>query len=599
MSARPRPSVRPSGPRASAALALDSQAAGTLSAVPFFGRWDVRLLVVLATAVPLAYAFFTEHIWEDYFITFRHSQNLVDGRGLRYNPGQPPVHGFTSPLGVLLPALCYLVTGKTGYLPALWMFRILSLAAFVGGGLLVLWRLGTTLAGRRAAWAFGLLYLLEVKGVANAVDGMETGFMLLFVGWALALFESRHTRAWVLRGLAWGGLMWTRPDGCVYVAALSVAELAFGTGDRKRFFLSLAKSAVVTTVVYLPWFVFAWSYYGSPVPQTIQAKTPSNQSFDPGLILSTVYARLPHRAAVVFGPIYFPLFWPGPEWVYWFSYAVAAFCLAYWLLPVDDRVGRMASLGFTLLACYLSYMALPFPWYLPPVGLLGLVALARGAVTLARAAATAIAQPVEMGRVADLLTIIALTPVAMGLSGLFGYTARQIRIQEKEIEMGNRRPMGLWLKDHMAPDEVLFLEPIGYVGYFSQARIQDWPGLVSPDVVAQRKRGVTMELMPNVLKPAWVVLRPHEARLAVQKNPEFTRTYVPVKLFDVKDRLRSYGPIPGSPYVVLDSTYLIFRRRASATESVPAGLRAEAREAARYLAEVMAQPTEPPDPDAS
>src|SRR5436309_15467029 len=95
------------------------------------------LFVLAAVAVPTAYTLYTNHVWEDFFITFRHSQNLCAGKGLVYNEGER-VHGFTSPLGVLLPALCHTLTGAESYVPALALFRGLSIAAFVGG-LVLLW----------------------------------------------------------------------------------------------------------------------------------------------------------------------------------------------------------------------------------------------------------------------------------------------------------------------------------------------------------------------------------------------------------------------------------------------------------------------------
>src|SRR4051812_31136182 len=86
-------------------------------------------LIVLTCSTPLAYALYTDHIWEDYFITFRYSRNLARGHGLVYTPGER-VHGFTSPLGTLLPALFDSIAGSESYVPALWMYRILSIAAF-------------------------------------------------------------------------------------------------------------------------------------------------------------------------------------------------------------------------------------------------------------------------------------------------------------------------------------------------------------------------------------------------------------------------------------------------------------------------------------
>src|SRR5687767_14454621 len=84
-----------------------------------------------AVAVSLAFAAFTGHAWEDYFITFRASLNLATGNGLVFQPGER-VHSFTSPLGTLIPAL-FAIGGGTDAdhvaLRALWGLRILSALA--------------------------------------------------------------------------------------------------------------------------------------------------------------------------------------------------------------------------------------------------------------------------------------------------------------------------------------------------------------------------------------------------------------------------------------------------------------------------------------
>src|SRR5262249_29250347 len=96
---------------------------------------DIAWFVPLALLGCLGYALYTGHVWEDYLITFRFSKILVDGHGLVYNLGER-LHGFTSPLGVLLPALGYWLTGNDQ--SALWFFRVLSIAAFLTGGLLTI-----------------------------------------------------------------------------------------------------------------------------------------------------------------------------------------------------------------------------------------------------------------------------------------------------------------------------------------------------------------------------------------------------------------------------------------------------------------------------
>lgn len=548
-------------------------------------QWkEVLLLIAAGILVPLGFVLYTQQVWEDYFITFRHSQNLCQGNGLVYNPGER-VHGFTSPLGVLLPAAFYALGPRDSYLPALWLFRAVSIVAFVLAGFLVLRRLARPPALAVSAIAFVVLYVLDVKAVAFSVNGMETGFVLLFAGWCLYLWNANGPRVALARGCAWAGLMWTRPDGCVYIAAFAFAELAFtASGQRLRLLRSLVRSAAVAAAIYLPWFLFAWSYYGSPVPETIWAKAPIEAIPSFGMLLSTLYSQLPHRAACVFAPIYFPLFWPEPQWLYAFSYALGVFCLCYWLLPVEDRLGRTASLSFLLLCLYLSYMVKPFPWYLPPIGLCGLLTLACGIPTIAVALARRIEPRLAWG-----LAGLALCGVLLGEFGVFRMTVRQVQAQQALIETGQREQIGLWLRNQVQANDSVFLEPVGYIGYFSGARIRDWPGLVTPQIVKLRHEGFGYAGVIDRIQPQWLVLRPYEIEMIYAADPGFKEQYLPLKLFDVTDKLRALrqpsGPMPGENYLDYDATYLVFKRKASSAETPAPELQASAAECSEYLAQ--------------
>src|SRR6185295_2100971 len=81
-------------------------------------RWGLVAFGIAACLVGLGYSLYTQQIWEDALITLRHSENLSNGQGLTYNPGER-VHGFTSPINVLLLTLCHLVTGQTSYIATL------------------------------------------------------------------------------------------------------------------------------------------------------------------------------------------------------------------------------------------------------------------------------------------------------------------------------------------------------------------------------------------------------------------------------------------------------------------------------------------------
>src|SRR5215216_747603 len=103
-------------------------------------------LFAAALVIPLAFAFYTGHLWEDFFITFRISQNLVAGNGLVFQPGER-VHTFTSPLGTLLPAACSAIFGGRNDPAAIWLFRIVC-CAFLASAIVLLVRAAIE-------WGFG------------------------------------------------------------------------------------------------------------------------------------------------------------------------------------------------------------------------------------------------------------------------------------------------------------------------------------------------------------------------------------------------------------------------------------------------------------
>src|SRR5688572_26910430 len=106
--------------------------------MPSFPRLPRSYLAVFVTTFLLATAFaaYTNHAWEDYYITFRTSKNLATGHGLVFNHGDR-LHTFTSPLGVLLPALSSVLTLNRSDEAALWIFRLMGITALSGAATLL------------------------------------------------------------------------------------------------------------------------------------------------------------------------------------------------------------------------------------------------------------------------------------------------------------------------------------------------------------------------------------------------------------------------------------------------------------------------------
>ncbi len=199
-----------------------------------------------------------------------------------------------------------------------------------------------------------------------------------------------------------------------------------------------------------------------------------------------------------------------------------------------------------------------WPWYLPPATLLGLVAVARGIVTLSDAAMRRAGKiPIRRLHPAAATVLVVLI---VGQIALCGWNAIHTQIHQSEIEMGNRYPLGMWLHDHGRPEESVYLEPLGYVGYFSGMRMIDWPGLVAPQVIeARREHGLKQLNTIFALHPDWVVLRQKEYTDLGALVEKFEKEYELAAVFDVTERLQAYGYRPSLLYH--DARFGVFRRR--------------------------------------
>ena len=522
----------------------------------------------------LGYAILTDQTWEDYYITYRASKNLALGHGLVFQPGER-VHSFTSPYNVLVPALLSWITGNRSDTLVLWLFRLVGTALFAGSWLFLRRLLRSW---GISGWPVGFLFVLfafECKLVSFSVNGQEAGAMLFFLSAALhALAQERRRSSHF--GWALAGLMYTRPDGFVYAAFLVAGFLAFdpspvtpGAG-RLRLLRDVVRGGSLALLLYAPWLLWVWQYYGSPIPHTLLAKAT--------LPLPTPRGQLPSRlllfplevmggdttASTMLSPVYFST----GGWHYAvrvFAHYTGVLASLAWLLPLVGRPTRAASLASLLGHFYLTHVAyLPMPWYYPQIVLAGIVALAALAFDLSR-----MCDLVAAGRPREARALARFVRSAAGLTALsvlalFVLTTIQMRVQQREIEELTRKQVGLWLKQNArTPRDTVFLEPLGYIGYFSGLRMYDYPGLCSPEVTYARRRlgREDWDLLIRVLQPDWLVLRPAEVQRIEARDPELLRDeYAETERFDASERLARYRWLPGLGYLLYDRTFVVYRR---------------------------------------
>ena len=212
-------------------------------------------------------------LFDDAMISMRYARNLASGLGPVWNPGDPPIEGFTNPLWTGWMAVLHLLG-----LPE----AMTSLAVMVSGALLLLG--GAWLAGRIArqvapdaeavarvsVWATAFCYPL----VYWTLRGFEVGLLAALVGASvLAVYQVVQTgaRRWlVAAALLLATLPLVRADGIVPAGELAASVFLWGLPRRQLapglvLLLAVAVSAGLQTAARL-------AIFGDPLPNTYYLK---------------------------------------------------------------------------------------------------------------------------------------------------------------------------------------------------------------------------------------------------------------------------------------------------------------------------------------
>lgn len=215
--------------------------------------------------------FFFPVFLDDPFITFRYGKHLAEGHGIIWNPGEPPVEGYTSTLWVLLGALSVklnifpILTAKAaGILSA-----VTALAIIVFGLKKSLPRLLD-----RAAAAF--LFAGSFEVVFYSVSAMENIVYMLITLLLFMLMERSRESGPVLSpvsaALLAGTACWIRPEAHALAGLLAVYfffdEQGLSFFKRRRFWIF----TFLTALIVLPLDLWRIFYYGNFFPNTYYAK---------------------------------------------------------------------------------------------------------------------------------------------------------------------------------------------------------------------------------------------------------------------------------------------------------------------------------------
>ena len=452
---------------------------------------------------------YTGRIWEDALITLTPALNLWDGFGLTHHPSEPRVHSFTSPISVIIP-----IIGEA-FNSGLLALRLSSLV----GSVLSIWfayQIGRHLKFNTWAHVLVLGYLsVDQLQIFFGMAGMETQVATaILLGGAYFLL----TENWRMLGLICGLCFLTRPEFVFFVGWVILYTMLF---QRNAFYIVLKFAALVA----LPWLAFSTLYYGSPIPNTIHAKTWGGRiglfSAGSDQILSYLGSWWAHVAPFKeWSSVYKS---PLPDFVLkGIVYTISALFAVGVASSIKKKDYKFIVLVLTVLS-FFAYRTLStinpyFMWYLPPFLALFFVIAASGISAISS----------SYRAPAAVFSILIVVFYGMHYPTTLSFE----KMVQNDIDNAVRSEVGRRLNTLMNESDTVFLEPLGYIGIEIRGKTTyDFPGLSSPKVIA------TIRDLPQVrmggvverLKPTFIVFRAEEIA-----------------------ELNSYFPMVASQYKIID-----------------------------------------------
>ncbi len=521
----------------------------------------VILSILFITVLSLTFAIITDHRWEDWYITYRASKNFALGYGLLFNVGETPIMSYTSPLGTLIPALIkYLFIEQNDDL-TIWIYRIVCIGV-LSLSTNFLYKINQHL--NFPSYFFYLLVFLfgfNFLIIDNTINGMESSFMVFFEVYLIYLLICHPDNFIQQLSICFAGLMFTRPDGFIYAGCIIVSIFLFQANSISVISIKNIKkivySAGIAMLLFLPWVVITSYYYGTPIPHTIIAKSKNYTILS---IFNTLidYIVTFRGSPNLFLPSYAVNF---GGWGIFKAIAqlLSLITLLYWIIPKSNKLIRALSLSSFMMILYLNVISGQgaSPWYLPSVITPSLIVL--------WLVIHQIFQYSSKNRVGLSTSLFALFifGIILFMVSNFYYGTRMIKYQQKIVENGNRKQIGLWLKQNAKKHDRVFMECLGYIGFYSNLKTYDYPGMSSPEVVQARKKlkSDKYSSVINELKPEWLVLRAGEATEIKKEIPSlFNNHYKLAKVFDVRSEIDKAHLKFGEPFLQVDALFEVYHK---------------------------------------
>ena len=234
-----------------------------------------------------------DFVTDDAYITFVYTRNFAEHGELSFNLGDP-VEGNTNFLWTVLLAIPMWLG-----IPPEQSSKLFGVG-FAIGTLVVVFRLTELLLrrehGERRPWAYlpPLLLALSSGFACWSSGGLETQLFTFLVSFAIERYVVALERPRLLSqvGVLLALAAMTRPEGLVVTAVLGVHRLAINVARDRRIVPNADELLCLVSFLMLwgPWFLWRWWYYGHVFPNTYYVKAS-------GIPVLSIFQKMPRQPA--------------------------------------------------------------------------------------------------------------------------------------------------------------------------------------------------------------------------------------------------------------------------------------------------------------
>lgn len=434
----------------------------------------VLLLGMVMNVYTLSYAFRINGSFgfplDDPWIHLQFAKNIHDYGSFSYYKNEMVTSGSTSPLYTVLLAVGFFIVKNEMILS-----YVLGIA-FLTGAAVVFFFLLRKYFPDHIEYAIGgtALLLFEPRLKWASLSGMETTVFIALLITVLYFYQTRKT---TLLGIAGGLLLWARPEAVLFLGAI-IIDLFYreyihrrNRKEKKRtqhyaFLNKFKKSAIILTGIALSYVGFNLLLSGSIFPNTYAAKI-------------KYYTTNPQYLKDVFQ------FFTGGHFVIFSGLAAIGALVVLLTLVQRKSTEHMVSLCFSVGLITVYGYQLPFLYqegrYLMPVLpffiIIGLVGTYNVLYWLKKMIPSLTRSSIFLITTIVVMLVLCTQFVVANWKKRIDYAETCKYISDRQVKTA------LWIREHLPEHAVVATHDIGALAYYSNRKIVDMVGLVSPKMI--------------------------------------------------------------------------------------------------------------------